>query len=392
MNEALRYGAAKRITLIGAAINLLLAGLKVFVGLAFHSHALVADGVHSFSDLLTDVLVLFASKFGFKGADSDHPYGHARIETLATVALAIIIIFVGCAIAYESIKVFYAGDLRIPGWPALGAALISIFANEGLYHWTSSVGRKIQSSILMANAWHHRSDAASSVVVLVGVFAALLGWPGIDALAAIVVGGFILKMGVGLAWSGLCELVDTGVEPDVLEGIKLRIQAVNGVQALHQLRTRAMGGAIFLDVHILVSPRLSVSEGHHIGLGVEQTLMAMSDITDVTVHVDPEDDELNLPCLSLPARETLLPQLTQVWEGLPGAKNLQNITLHYLASHIAIELYLPLEVLDTYTADALHRQYNASLSTQPDIQSVTLFFNAMIGEKLGECHIETVEK
>lgn len=340
-SEQARYRQAQRVTYLGAAVNALLAFLKIVFGWFGLSHALMADGLHSLADLATDFLVLLASRWGSQAADLDHPYGHRRIETAATVLLSLLIVLTGVGILYDTTSHLFTEHSTTPSAFVLGVALLSVLANETLYRYTLLVGRRIDSKLIEANAWHHRSDAASSVMVLLGVGGALLGFPYLDMLAALLVAVMIIHMGWQLGWQSILELIDTGVDEATLTQIKQVIAAVPGVQAVHQLRNRAMGGHIFIDVHILVKPRLTVSEGHYVSQQVHHRLMhRVEKVVDVTVHVDPEDDELYPPSLDLPGRDTLLPALEACWQKVPYADQIENINLHYLAGHIEVDVLL----------------------------------------------------
>jgi cation diffusion facilitator family transporter len=384
MEHVLRYQQARRITLIGVVVNILLSIIKIIAGLLGHSHALVADGVHSVSDLLTDVLVILATKYGSRGADEDHPYGHRRIETAATVLLALILVSVGALIAVDSgVQLFSGRASTTPHMITLVVALISIIIKEVLFRKTLLVAEKLNSNLLRANAWHHRSDAASSLVVVIGIGGALLGYTYLDSIAAVIVGILIVKMGAELAWVSIRELVDTGLDSTMVESMRRVITAIPGVKAIHQLRTRTMGHAILVDVHIQVTPYLSVSEGHFIGQQVHYNLMsAISSVTDVTVHIDPEDDTIADPPPILPERQVLLPLLKKRWHGLPGGDYLSGsdigpeITLHYLDKKIYIELRLRIALLKEVTSiRRLKEQYQTSVEDMPEIGSVTLYFN-----------------
>lgn len=337
MTEQDRYQQAKKITVIGAAINAILGIIKLFGGFLFHSHALVADGVHSFSDLVTDLMVLFASKYGSQDADESHPYGHQRIETAATLILALLLILAGAGIAWDSIREVIQATHEKPGWLALPIALFSIVANEILFHYTKHVGQKIQSQLVLANAWHHRSDAASAIVVALGLIGTILGFIYLDAVAAIIVGLMIIKMGMSYGWDSVKELIDTAVEPEMLQQIETIISTVPGVEKIHQLRSRLMGGDILIDVHILVSAYISVSEGHYIAQHVHRSLMSkLKRVKDVTVHVDPEDDELTCPSLHLPSRASLQKELLAGWQ--QDYPELLNWIIHYLDGKMTIDL------------------------------------------------------
>jgi cation diffusion facilitator family transporter len=334
-----RYIKAKKITLIGAAINTILGVLKVAGGMTFHSHALFADGIHSFSDLFTDAMVLVASKYGSQKADDSHPYGHQRIETAATLFLAMLLILAGAGIAWDSIDVIIYHKEKAPELLALPIVVISIIANELLYHATIKVGTEIDSPLLIANAWHHRSDAASSVIVLLGLIGALAGFKLLDPIAAVVIGCMIIKMGISYGWNSVKELVDTGVEKDKIIQIEETINNIDGVQRIHQLRNRMMGKDMFVDVHILVAPLISVSEGHHIAQSVHQKLLNnIKEIKDVTIHVDPEDDEECSPSLFLPSRSKLENLLLKSWQ--KDFPKIQAWTIHYLDGKINLDIIL----------------------------------------------------
>jgi cation diffusion facilitator family transporter len=234
-----RYRETRRVTLIGSALDLSLGVVKIIGGLAGHSQALVADGVHSLSDLATDVLVLYAAKHANVDADEAHPYGHARIETAATVGLGILLVIIGIGIALETARRLTTPEsLVIPETWGLAIAAFSVVSKEAMYHYTMTYARRLHSNLLRANAWHTRTDAFSSVVVIVGIGGALLGFQYLDAVAALVVAAMIAKIGYDLAWSSLRELVDTGLEPDELDDIRATILSVGGVKDLHELRTR----------------------------------------------------------------------------------------------------------------------------------------------------------
>ncbi|KTD33728.1 cation efflux family protein [Legionella nautarum] len=368
MTQKERYQQAKKTTLIGAAITASLGIIKAVGGVFFHSHALLADGVHSFSDLLTDLMVVFASKYGSQDADESHPYGHQRIETAATLLLAVLLILAGAGIAWDSLDELIHNAVEKPGWFAFPIALVSIVANEGLFHYTHQIGKRIQSSLIIANAWHHRSDAASSIVVAIGLLGSILGFSYLDAIAAVIVGFMIIKMGMSYGWNSVKELVDSGVELQMLEKIMQIIQSVDGVEKIHQLRSRLMGGDIYIDVHILVNPYISVSEGHYIAQHVDKALVEQLDaVKDVTVHVDPEDDELNCPSLHLQNRTTLQEGLLSAWKN--DFPELQTWTLHYLDGKMIIDL----ECAKGFKQwQALRERVTHDLQSYNDIQQVRL--------------------
>lgn len=377
MDNNLRYQAAKRITLLGAALNILLSAIKIIFGWLGQSHALLADGVHSLADLLSDGMVVLAAHYGNQAADSNHPYGHKRIETAAMAALAVLLLATGVAIIYDAIEHLYYNNPHMPELIVLWIAIGSVIANELLFYATRRIARQTESALLEAQAWHRRSDAASSLIVVFGVAATLLGYTYLDAIAAIIVGLLIIHMAVKLGWRSVSELVDTSIDAEALKNIQHVILQTPGVRTIHQLRTRQMANNILVDVHVLVDPYLSVSEGHFISQKIHTRLMqAVSAITDVTVHIDPEDDEI-APTTSpnLPARDVLITTLHKLWQGLPGADQILWMYLHYLSGKIQIDVVLPLTILQQYkmTATELMTSYQVT-EIEPTIARVQLFF------------------
>ncbi len=339
-----RYRAMRRVTLIGGATNILLAMVQISGGLLTQSYALVADGMHTLSDLLSDLLVWLAAKHASKSADEDHPYGHRRIETMATVGLAIALTLVGISIGHSAAqRLLDPSRLLDPVPLALVFAAISILAKEALFHYGMQVAERVGSNMLRANAWHHRSDVISSLVVFVGIAGTFAGLPFLDAVAALAVAVLIVRMGIKLGWQATEELVDTALEPERVALIRKAIFAVDGVKALHTLRTRRMGEQALADVHLQVNPRISVSEGHRISEAVSEHLIeTFEELSDVTVHIDPENDETRQPCRHLPLRDTLIDALQQHWSGLQGADAIENVQLHYLGGYVHLEIHLPL--------------------------------------------------
>lgn len=344
----LRSAAAIRVTLVGAWINVVLSLVKILVGIFGHSQALIADGIHSLSDLVSDIIVWIAAHHASNKPDAEHPYGHGRFETLATLLLGIILILVALGLTWDaSWRLFRPAELLVPEPMVIYAAAASILFKEWLYHYTVRVARKTNSKMLLANAWHHRSDAISSVVVVIGVAGALAGLTYLDAVAAVLVAVIIGKIGWGLVWESMQELADKGLETERLEAIRREILAVGGVRDLHMLRTRSLGGHVLADVHLLVEPRISVSEGHLISLLVEQRLKAsFDDIGDVIVHIDPEDDALEPRAMEMPQRAEVEALLHQAWAGLGIELGPNRLLLHYLNARVDMELRLEDRSLD----------------------------------------------
>jgi cation diffusion facilitator family transporter len=372
-----RYRAMRRVSLVGAVVNLLLATGKIIFGFISQSHALIADGLHSFSDLVTDLMVWFAARKSNQQADQEHPYGHGRIETAFTVALGALLMLVALGIIIDAgQRLLTPGRLLHPTALALVVAFLSIVANEGLFVYTLRVARRVRSPLLRANTWHHRTDSISSVIVLIGVAGSLIGLAYLDAFAAVGVAVMIAKIGWDQAYEAVLELIDTGLEPQQLEAIRASIGQVEGVKDLHMLRTRRMGGEALVDVHIQVNPRLSVSEGHQIGEYVRNKLLEQIDeVIDVTVHIDPEDDESNHLCEGLPLRREIIARLREHWRSLIDVKLIQAINLHYLSGKIQVELILPLTIVDDPNdAGTLSTQLRQAVAAIDELRDVRVYF------------------
>lgn len=381
-----RSTASKRATFVSMLVNTLLAIGQIVLGLLGNSQALVADGFHTLSDLSTDALVLYAVMHGAKEADEDHPYGHGRIETAATVFLGLLLAFVGLGIAINAaLRLGDPASIQVPEVITLVMAAITIVSKEGLYRYTIHIANRYQSSILRANAWHHRSDAISSVVVLIGIGGSILGVTYFDALAAIGLGMMIIRMGVTLSWNALKELIDTSLEPEDVAAIRECITDIDGVVDLHMLRTRKMGGQALVDVHLQVSSDISVSEGHQISEAVRQRVVGDFDtVHDVLVHIDPEDDEKFAADPGLPLRSEVKKQVQDIVKSIPGAREPEKITLHYLRGVINIELVLPMApgVPDDDRLE-LAKHLQTALREQAHVGEVDVFFHCMHHDETG---------
>ncbi len=341
-----RYKATTRVTVVGAIVNFILAIIKIIIGTIGHSHALIVDGIHSFSDLISDALVVFAAKHGNQSPDDDHPYGHARIETAFAAVLGGILIAVGVGIVVDALERLTTGDIVTPESITIWVALVSVLSKEALYRYTLVYANRFNSSILKANAWHHRSDAVSSIVVLVGIIGSVSGIPYLDAAAAVIVSVMIAKIGWDIAKESIEQLVDKGLDPDKVKFISAHIAEIPGVRNMHMLRTRQMGAEALLDVHVEVAPQLSVSEGHRISDEVSKELTReFSDINQVLVHIDPEDDEENSTSLNLPLRNEILSDLERHWGPIEETRQIEDMVFHYLDGQVHIQVILPLSIL-----------------------------------------------
>ncbi|MBT3745381.1 MAG: cation transporter, partial [Candidatus Thioglobus sp.] len=254
MNKDNRAKASQKTTIIGAVVDFLLAVFKVIVGALGNSGALIADGIHSFSDLLSDGVVWYAAKHSAEEADDEHPYGHERFETVATLGLAIILAIIGAGIIFDAFD-----RLQNPGELShntllLSITALSIFSKEALYWYTLKVAKTYKSEMLKANAWHHRSDALSSIVVFIGILGSLNGYLYLDGAAAVIVGLMVIYIAWKLGTGATKELVDTSIDAQQVESLRTAIGMISGVNNVHSLRTRKIGHAISADVHVQVDP------------------------------------------------------------------------------------------------------------------------------------------
>ncbi len=373
-----RYAASRRVTLVSVVWNLVLTVAQIVIGFVGHSQALVADGLHTLSDFFTDFMVLFALKHGRKDADQEHPYGHARIETAVTMILGIMLVVVGAGIAINAgIRLTSAQSFMIPSAMTLWTAVITLAAKEALYRYTMVVAVRFDSNMLRANAWHHRSDALSSLIVAAGIGGSLLGFGYLDSVAAIVVALMVAKVGIELAWRSLRELVDTGLATNDLQNIRKVILSISGVKALHLLRTRRAGEQALADVHIIVDDHLSVSEGHQISETVRAKLTKeIASLTDVMVHIDTEEDVDGPSGAGLPLRDELEERLDRYFRDILEARQIEHITLHYLNGCIDIELLLPQAALaHPTTARQLAERFAAAVGNDRDIGNIDVYFH-----------------
>ncbi|WP_026278614.1 MULTISPECIES: cation diffusion facilitator family transporter [unclassified Thioalkalivibrio] len=340
-----RYRATRRVTVVGAVVNAFLALAQLLSGWLLNSQALIADGVHTLSDLITDGVVLFAAGKAAASPDHDHPYGHGRIETLATVVVGVFLALAGLGIAWAAgQRLVDTAAATGPAPAALAFAVLTLVAKEGLYQYTHRVAKRIGSRMLDANAWHHRTDAISSLFVLVGVGAAVAGFPWADALAALIVALFILHIAGRLIVRSAAELIDTALDRDEVLRIHHTIMEVPGVKDAHMLRTRRHGSDVVADVHIQVAPMISVSEGHRIADAVYWAVTQRHErLRDFTVHVDPENDEEQARSSNLPLRPDVAEAVREAWMDAPELESLEHLSLHYLNGRIHLTLTLRLD-------------------------------------------------
>jgi len=278
-----------QVTLVGLCLNVFLAGLKLGVGMVVGSAALVADAVHSVSDLATDVIAIVGIRVSSRPADESHAYGHGRFETISASLIGTVLVAGGFAIAWKAGLALYRHEENIPGYAVIIVAAVSIISKEWIYQATQRVARRVGSPALRANAWHHRSDALSSVAVLCGGIAGSVGWGYGDRVAAIVVGLVVAAIGVNAIWKVFVELSEGSISAEESKLIGEAIQGVPGVKGWHRLRTRLVGREVFMDVHVLVDAWLSIDEAHRICSTVERAAAgSLKRPSNVVVHCEPD--------------------------------------------------------------------------------------------------------
>ena len=285
---AQRAAAASRSTWVSVVVNVVLATTQIVVGVLSKSSALVADGVHSLSDLVSDFVVLLATRASRKDADEDHPYGHQRFETAASLALGGILLAVGGGMVWSALQKLEAPEtISTVHASALWVAMVAIAAKELLFRYMLGVAKAVKSSMLVANAWHARSDAASSLVVSIGLIGNLAGYPLLDPIAALIVGFMVCRMGWSFGWDALHDLMDRAVDDAEVQAIRQTLLQTPGVAGVHDIRTRKMGDMIVADAHIEVKSTLTVEEGHNIAVAARQAVLKRHRVLNLMTHVDP---------------------------------------------------------------------------------------------------------
>lgn len=282
------YKLGKKVSIHTIILNILLSGMKLIAGILGQSSAMIADGIHTVSDVVTTLIVLLGLSIANKDADHDHPYGHEKFESALAKLVSMILFLTGVYLGYEGLKSLISGNYTQPGWIALIAAAISIVVKELMYWYTITTARKIQSVGMEADAWHHRSDAFTSIGTFIGILGAKLGLAFFDPLAAIVVSLFIMKVGVDLYLKSMNELVDKAADQKTIDDIKSTTLSVEGVENINDLKTRIFGNKVYVDLSIAVDKDISVEEGHLISENVHQAIESnVADIKDCMVHIEP---------------------------------------------------------------------------------------------------------
>ncbi len=370
-----RYQAVKRVNFISAGVNAFQSLLKMVVGTVGHSSALFADGIHSLADLLSNALVWIASKIGRAPPDFEHPYGHGRFETIGSFILGLFLLGTAVGIAWDAVVHLLNREWMVPQPITLIMAILSIVLNECVFRYSMIIAKRVQSSLLRANAYHSRADSLTSLVVVFGILGAMAGLHFADAIATVLVAGFIVKIGLELTWHAVEELTDRGVSAEQIKAFEAVILNLSGVRQMHQLRTRKMRDRIFLDVHILIAPYASASEGHYIAETVHYHLkQQFGEIEDMTIHIDTEDHPEKVPDRLMPDRRAIeaffLPALRPL---LPDHHEI--IDLFYFREYIEMQVILPLSVLGKNPAPYWQAKIEEMVHPIKEIKKVIIRFS-----------------
>jgi cation diffusion facilitator family transporter len=367
-----RFEEGQRITWVSVAVNIVLTSMQLVVGFFAHSQSLIADAMHTLSDIVADGFVLFANRKGAEAADADHPYGHGRYETAASLMLGLLLAGTGIGILVAAAgRLQNIGNAPPVGIAAMWAAMVTLACKEGLFRYMLATAERLRSPMLVANAWHARADALSSLVVAAGIGGALLGFNFADAVAAIIVGAMIVRAGLKFGWEAIRELIDTGLSAEEVAAIGSTIAATSGVLGLHDLRTRRMAHQVLVDAHVQVNPRISVSEGHRVAESARQRVLDQHpEVLDVLVHVDAENDLLGNAAVRLPDREFLLTHLSDLLGARPPG--IEGTTLHYLGTRVEAEVFLPPGFADQATLIGMRQRVESALTDDPWFIAVRL--------------------
>lgn len=340
---------AIKITWLGLIANLILAIAKGFIGFISNSSALIADAGHSFSDLLSDTITIWAVRMSNIPKDKNHPYGHGKFETIGTFFVSIMLIFTGIGVVWH---VFNKMDSpSVPGIIALWMAGIAIAVKEVLFHLTRMVSKSTGSRLLLANAWHHRSDAISSIAALIGIGGSQIGVPLMDPIAGILVGGLIIKTGIDIGYESIKELTDETVEDEIINELGKIMSGIEGVVHYHEMRARKMGPNLLVDLHIQVDSMMSISAAHQVAERVRlNILQKLPAVNEVLVHVDAEDDFEDEVEMRIPPNIVLMRPQKEIERDVKKAINqiseIQGIThiyCHYLKKKLTVQVNIILD-------------------------------------------------
>ena len=333
-----------KITWLGLFANLILAISKGFIGFISNSSALIADAGHSFSDLISDGITLWAVKMSNIPKDENHPYGHGKFETLGTFFVSMMLIFTGVAVVWHVFN--NLNQLEIPGIISLWMAGIAIFVKEILFHITRMISKKTGSKILLANAWHHRSDSISSIAALIGIGGSQLGIPLMDPLAGVLVAGIIVKTGINIGYESIKELTDETVEEEIIGELSQIMDNIEGVDHYHEMRARKMGPHVLVDLHIQVNSMISISSAHQVAERVRLTILnKLPSVNEVLVHVDAEDDldegnasHIQIEKFLMRPQNKIENDVKKVLKEIPEIHGITHIYCHFLNKKLTVQV------------------------------------------------------
>ncbi|KVZ43699.1 cation diffusion facilitator family transporter [Burkholderia ubonensis] len=346
-----KHAVARKSTLVSIVLNVVLATFQIAVGAIAHSQALIADGIHSISDLISDFVVLVANRHSGAMPDADHNYGHSRYETVASLFLGGILIAVGIGMLWRAgDRLVHLEDIPPVHFSALIVAVTVLVSKEALFRYMLREAQRVRSAMLVANAWHARSDAASSLVVAIGIVGSLTGVRLLDPIAAAIVGFMVARMGWTFGYDALQDLSDRALDETDTAEIRALLAATPGVRDVHDLRTRKMGDSALVDAHILVDPMISVSEGHYIAETARVRVLSDRRVLDALIHVDPENDAARRPALALPPRGEIAARLEA--ELARRGLRADTVNLHYLSTGLEIDVTLAADPHASADADA----------------------------------------
>ncbi|KVS41029.1 cation diffusion facilitator family transporter [Burkholderia ubonensis] len=363
-----KHAVARKSTLVSIVLNVVLATFQIVVGTIAHSQALIADGIHSISDLISDFVVLVANRHSGAMPDADHNYGHSRYETVASLFLGGILIAVGIGMLWRAgDRLVHLEDIPPVHFSALIVAVTVLVSKEALFRYMLREAQRVRSAMLVANAWHARSDAASSLVVAIGIVGSLAGVRLLDPIAAAIVGFMVARMGWTFGYDALQDLSDRALDETDTAEIRALLAATPGVRDVHDLRTRKMGDSALVDAHILVDPMISVSEGHYIAETARARVLSDRRVLDALIHVDPENDAARRPALALPPRGEIAARLEA--ELARRGLRADTVNLHYLSTGLEIDVTLAADPHASADADA-------ALAERLDVRALARQFGA----------------
>lgn len=368
-----KQAVARKSTFASVGVNIVLMSLQVTIGFFAHSQALIADGIHSLADLISDFIVLIANRASAEKPDADHNYGHARYETVASLFLGALLVTVGIGMLWRAgTRLADLENIPAVHVSALAVAVLVLVCKEGLFRYMLRQAERVRSAMLIANAWHARSDAASSLVVAVGIVGSLFGVRLLDPIAAAIVGFLVARMGWVFGWDALQDLSDRALDESATADIRQLLIATPGVRDVHELRTRKTGDLALVDAHILVDPLISVSEGHYIAESARAKVMTDKRVLDALIHVDPENDAVAHPPARLPAR-TVVAALVDAELAKHGLRQ-SGLNVHYLSTGLDVDITLAADALADreHDADLIGRLDLAALRAKLGARNVTL--------------------